>query len=309
MDKSTRIRLIREVRACLLDLDWDEQQLVLSEFQFPLPEGNRTLLWALAQGEDDALLAIASHFTVEASATSDMRSAPRPSPGKLIVFASHLSSQGRLVGAVEASLALLGVQLFVAHISIEPDKEWRDEILKTLDTCHAAIMFVHRGFKDSQWCPQEAGWLLGRRIPVFSLKFDETPTGPLGERQAIDASKMSPEAMASSIMDLMIGRSELHNHLATSFSVAMDQALHFSTTDLIWDRLRSLRNLDEDQCRTLMKALQSNSQVYRARSPYDDGRPYKQVISDFLQLQPGVDAVRATLDSYIANLSLDEQRS
>jgi hypothetical protein len=48
------------------------------------------------------------------------------------VFGSHLSEHTVLVGAVRDQLLRYGIELFVAHDTIEHDKLWQDEIERLL---------------------------------------------------------------------------------------------------------------------------------------------------------------------------------
>jgi len=209
------------------------------------------------------------------------------SPEPLLIFASHQSHHRALVGQVADELKWFGVTLFVAHVSIEPDRLWREEILRTLDRADAGVSFLHKEFKASDWCDQETGWLLGRRVPVISLKFDLTPYGPLGERQAINAVGLPPKAIATSVLDVLEARTELHPTLASSLVEAMNASRSFNTTDHVWERLRKLRNLDTAQCGHLLDAVENNSQVLWAGSPHDGGNPYTEVVHAFVAEQPG----------------------
>jgi hypothetical protein len=142
--------------------------------------------------------------------------------------------------------------------------------------------------------------LLGRGVPVMSLKFDLAPYGPLGERQAIAAAGKDAPALAELLLDVLEARAELHGGLASSLVKAVRESRSFKKTDQVWERLRKLRNLDGDQCRVLLDAVENNTQVYWASSPHDGGRAYEQVVREFLRSQPGVAAVEADLEAYDA---------
>ncbi len=64
------------------------------------------------------------------------------------------------MGSVAAALDRYGIELFVAHEDIEPDREWKDEILNALGTTDGSVAFLHQEFKTSDWCGQEVGWHL-----------------------------------------------------------------------------------------------------------------------------------------------------
>lgn len=312
MDRSERIRLIAELRDELGELSYDDAELVMEEFGFGFMPTNdweferaRELGRLLRAATDDDLVSLGSHLsseTVEDAAHGVTRAASG-SRRPLALFASHQSSHKALVGSVAAALDRYGVELFVAHEDIEPDREWKDEILKALGTTDGGVAFLHQEFKGSDWCGQEVGWLLGRGVPVVSLKFDLAPYGPLGERQAIPAAGKDAPALAEALLDVLEARPELHGGLASSLVKAMRESRSFKNTDEVWERLRKLRNLDEEQCRVLLGAVEDNTQVYWASSPHDSGRAYADVVRKFLRQQPGSPAGEAELDGYDAEQS------
>lgn len=310
MDKGERVRLIREIRRSLeADYDWQDRELTLTEFGFDSMQGDNfgngpSLTEILQNGANEDLIALASHLSLDLNESGQRVAQATTSPVRpLLLFASHASAHRRLVGGVARQLLAYGVTLFVAHVSIQPDKEWRDEIAKTLDEADAGVAFLHREFSSSEWCDQETGWLLGRRVPVVSLKFDIPPYGPLGERQALDASTLTAREIADALLDILETRPELHRGLAASWVKGMRQSASFQMTDRIWKRLRNLRNLAPEQCEVLIDALDRNNQVYWADSPLDGGRPYAKVIPAFIRLQPGAAAVDVRLREVEAELS------
>jgi TIR domain len=308
MDKSERIRLIQQVRDELDAQPWEDMHLILGEFGFErLGDGLEVepLTNTLSRGSDDDLISIASHFTAQSLPTEITPAADPSEPIQpLLVFASHLADHRALAGQVADELQRWGIELFVAHTSIEPDQEWFDEIIKKLDEANAGVAFLHQGFKESAWCDQEIGWLLGRRVPTFSLMFDQAPYGPLGQRQAIRVrDDMDSEAIAAALIESMMGRTELHASLASSFVDAMRHSRAFNRTDRIWRHLRDLRNLNAEQCATLFRALEQNTQVYWAASPWDNGSSYQYVVPAFLAKQPGYQAVQTDVEAYIARLA------
>lgn len=309
MDRSERVRLIGELRDQLADLPIQDAELLMEEFGFGFmgPDDwnhDRHLVLGrmLRAGVDDDLISLASHLSadsMEAAAHSESR-AGTGSRGPLRLFASHQSAHKALVGKVAAALERFGVELFVAHQDIEPDRQWREEILKALGTTDGGVAFLHSEFKTSDWCGQEVGWLLGRGVPVVSLRFDIDPYGPLGERQAIIAAQVDAPTLATKLLQALESRPELQGALASSLVQAMRDSWSFANTDEAWAFLRKLRNLDGDQCTVLLEAVEKNNQVYWASSQLDDGRPYAEVVRRFLYLQPGAGSVQAELDRHFA---------
>ena len=120
-------------------------------------------------------------------------------PEHVRVFLSHISSEHRFVSEVNAELREIGIDGFVAHVSIEPDAEWQEEIERALLSCDALVGLLHPGFSASHWTQQEIGWALGRRVPVQMIRLGEDPVGFRAKRQARSPSSPTPWGVASSI--------------------------------------------------------------------------------------------------------------
>lgn len=218
---------------------------------------------------------------------------PPEASGPLVIFASHLSEQRALVGQVGGELRNWGVQLFVAHDSIEPDQEWQVEIEQTLSRCHAGVAFLFPNFVCSQWCDQEVGWLLGRGVPCLALKFQgQDPYGPLGRKQALPvADSLTATQIAESILDWLSTKPELKCHLNSSLVQALKSSWNFRRTDQVWARLCSAEGLPAAEVAGLLAAARDNDQVYKASGGFgSDAGPYKELVLRLALRQPGFEA-------------------
>lgn len=106
-------------------------------------------------------------------------------PNTVRLFISHSAAEREAAGDLKRILAPLRVDGFVAHDSIEFDREWRDVIVGHLGSCHALLALVSDHFSSSEWCDQEVGWALGRGVPVMSINAGSPPYGFIGPRQAL----------------------------------------------------------------------------------------------------------------------------
>lgn len=209
----------------------------------------------------------------------------------LTVFASHLASQRALVGEVGDQLARWGVNLFVAHDSIEPDQEWQAEIERSLRTCDAGVVFLFPGFIESRWCDQEVGWLLGREVPCYPLKFQgEDPYGPLGKKQAFTVREgMTASQIADAILAWLAKKPVLASSLYASLVDALQSSRSFRRTDDVWARLHGATDLGSREVAGLLTAVRDNPQVYNAHGgvPEGDSGPYAELVFKLAQRQPG----------------------
>lgn len=89
-------------------------------------------------------------------------------PNYFRLFLSHLSSFKRTAGGLQRSLRRFGISAFVAHVDIEPTREWQDEIEAALYSMDALAAILMPGFKDSDWTDQELGVAIGRGVFAYS---------------------------------------------------------------------------------------------------------------------------------------------
>jgi hypothetical protein len=107
------------------------QQRVITLTNFGFDVGHGSIEQDLDTGTDEDLRDLAEHLgirvpdsvTPPAAVSTTVRTAQ-----PLFIFASHLSSEKRLVGHIRRELAIFGIELFVAHDSIADDAAWQAEI-------------------------------------------------------------------------------------------------------------------------------------------------------------------------------------
>lgn len=235
---------------------------------------------------DEIAIAVRQLFQVSIEVKAHEEAKP------LFLFASHLASQKALVGEVANHLGEWGITLFVAHDSIEPDQEWQAAIEGALRTCDAGVVFLFPKFKDSNWCDQEVGWLLGREVPCFALKFQgEDPYGPFGKKQAFTVRDgMTAVRIADAIVDWVGTKPALSSRLNASLVEAFKSSWSFNRTDRVWERLRLATSLGTNEVAGLLTAIRDNDQVYNAARGNvhgDETGPYAELAFKLAKDQPG----------------------
>lgn len=141
--------------------------------------------------------------------------------GYLRLFVSHLSSNKSRMSAMKARLAQWGVCAFIAHEDIEPSREWMHEVEAGLATMDILAALVEPGFRESEWCPQEVGYALGRKIDVIPLRGGLDPFGFFGKYQGIQVKGKYPEQVADEIVQLLLRKPKFRRQLLLGMSKAM----------------------------------------------------------------------------------------
>jgi hypothetical protein len=123
---------------------------------------------------------------------------------------------------LKSALDQWGVSAFVAHVDIEPSREWRNEVEAGLETMDAMLAVVEPGFKDSDWCCQEVGYALGRKVEVLPICAGLDPFGFFGKYQGIQVKGKTPSQAAERVIGTLIKkpkhRSQLLQSIGKSFA-------------------------------------------------------------------------------------------
>lgn len=282
MKPGERIRLIKGAAESLAERPLAEINLTLGEFGLttmydPEYHDEPTLAYCMKQlsGAADGTLADISEY-VRGDAAAPPTS--RPTVGvwgelPLRVFLSHIHAHRHFVGQVRERLRDgFGVDAFVAHDDIDPSKPWREAIKEGLGTCHAFVAFMHDGFHTSAWCDQEAGWALGRSVPIIPVRpagFNRGATmdGFLEENQDVLLDKAVedvPRWTASQIVATLLRRTETHQLTVRSLGEAFVSSRSYGQTRTLWGIIAAQPVIEPDTLRRLEYGVQTNSQVYDA---------------------------------------------
>jgi hypothetical protein len=120
------------------------------------------------------------------------------------LFVSHLSTFKRQTAFLQASLQRYGISAFVAHVDIEPTKEWQDEIEAALYSMDAVAAILMPGFHESKWTDQEVGVAIGRGVLVIPVMRDLAPYGLMGKFQGLNALGKNVGQIAREIFDIVV---------------------------------------------------------------------------------------------------------
>jgi hypothetical protein len=268
MERGVHVELIKESATLLARLEWAELDLVLREYGLPTSEQAHAHVGKLEYSiamlgsvEDETLRALHQYLT----GTGEGATGTGPwQPGHLKLFMSHLAAYQDLVGEISGHLAPLGIDAFVAHDSIEPSQEWQTMIEAALWSCDAMVVFLHDRFRESDWCDQEVGFALGRRVPVLPLNYGTVPYGFIGKFQATRCATRSPRDVADLIVEWLARVPTARSALTDAAVWAFENSGSYDSTRRIFTFLKRFENYTPDQLDRLARAAERNSQVRNA---------------------------------------------
>ena len=152
---------------------------------------------------------------------SKITSADFWSDGYIKLFVSHLSSNRSRMSALKASLSHWGICAFIAHEDIEASREWRDEVEAGLESMEILAAVVEPGFRESDWCAQEVGYALGRKVDIIPLRAGLDPFGFFGKYQGIPIKGKTPDVVANEIAKLLLKKPKHRDKCVQSLGKAL----------------------------------------------------------------------------------------
>lgn len=275
MKPGERVRVIQEIAESLLAREWALAQLTLDQFGFETydPDGSYDFephsyfISQVKQSSDSNLLALHDYLTGDDAAPGGS-AGPWGGVLPVTVFLSHIHEHRHFAGEVKSGLARRGIDAFVAHDDIQPSQQWREVIKAALSTCHAFVAFLDVGFHESQWCDQEAGWALGRGIPIITVRHRdvERRDGFLEEHQdlVLVGPKENEWWVAEQILEVVVRDPRTKAVGVRALAEAFVNSGSYETTRRLYSMLSSEESIEGDQLRRLQYAVQTNRQVYEA---------------------------------------------
>lgn len=271
-----RINAKREIAALLAAQEWGDIDLTLSEHGLQTTDrwsGEKyDYVIEMLKGESDESIAALHAYVTGAAVAVQPGTAPWR-PGELRLFMSHLATNEKFVGDVATWLDRWGISAFAAHISIEASEEWQAVIETGLLTCDAMAVFLHAGFKESNWCDQEVGFALARRVPVLPLKFDLNPYGFMGKLQAARCVGLTAAEVGEKITQWLLNTPSAQTAMTEGLVTAFERVDSFAHACEVFGRLQKLPVFSPDQLQRLDAATRTNMQIKNANWPNWSGTP------------------------------------
>jgi TIR domain-containing protein len=158
------------------------------------------------------------------------------------LFLSHLSGSKVTAARLQDCLAQLGISAFVAHVDIEPTREWQDEIELGLCSMDALAAILVPGFRESQWTDQEVGFAMGRGVQVIPIIHGLLPYGFISKYQGIKVSGRTVSAVANAVVQALLVSPKTKNKYLTCL---VDTSIQATNPAEVVDRLSVLEEVEE----------------------------------------------------------------
>lgn len=216
-------------------------------------------VWGLNGASDETLAELDDylHSSTQASAMHQPWSA-----SGFHIFITHVAGRREEAVTLKSELSHLGAEGFVAHQDIEPAKEWQRVIEAALLSCHALVALLHKGFRESSWCDQEVGYVLGRGVPVIPVAIDMQPYGFFGALQSLDGRAGIDRELMSKVGRLLLHDPRTGQSLTEAIVATLAHSRHWWQSNMLAVLLADdAPKVTEEQMGRLRDAQRSNVEV------------------------------------------------
>lgn len=184
--------------------------------------------------------------------------------GSIRVFISHVAKYKTLATEIKEGLADFEIASFVAHEDIEPTAEWQTEIERALFSMGMLVALLTDGFNESKWTDQEVGVALGRRVPIVSVALGVDPYGFIGKHQAIPGISKNRDQILNGLLGVLFKMDGIREEAVDALIKKVAGAYNYDHANSLARYLPMIDHLSLDQEQELVKAFDTNSQVYDA---------------------------------------------
>jgi hypothetical protein len=280
--------LIKRTAQALANDGWSDVDVTLRTFGIPdveHPGGDQYdyVLRRLAEGSDTAVVSLHAHLYPDASTTPATEGLGPWQADHFRLFLSHAHAHKGTAGEIRTRFLPWAIDTFVAHDTIEPSKEWQDEIESALGTADAIAALLTPEFVQSSWCDQEIGYCLARGIPVVPLLHGVMPHGFIGKFQGLHTEGQNAWSIAPNLFKILATHEALREKMIWPIVQRYVNSPNFDGTREAFELLKTIpaEHWTKDMISAVEDEALQNKQVAEA-FPWHDSRPMPQAVSGYL---------------------------
>ncbi|WP_434509813.1 toll/interleukin-1 receptor domain-containing protein [Desulfitobacterium sp. AusDCA] len=270
MQPTDRINIIIQISRQLELEEWDIVDLTLNQFNLPTEnlwgrDKNTYIVDMIKDADDTVLKMLATHFgiPVRHEPAREIESA-HWKPDTFRVFLSHTSADKEQTSQIQAALEHFNISAFVAHVDIEPTKEWQTEIEIALFSCDALVALITPNFHQSNWTDQEIGIAIGRGLLIVPIRFGLDPYGFIGKFQGLQGTGKGPYQLALDIVKILMKSELTEQKMVSALVSAFEMSSSFQEAKDLISILEEVNSLNQALVERLKAAPSNNRQISHA---------------------------------------------
>lgn len=215
----------------------------------------------LSNQKEEIILQIADELEIEyiTNKNKNLELATFWEQGHFKLFISHLAKYKIQATNLKDGLKLYGISGFVAHVDIEPSKQWQDEIEKALHTMDALTAILREGFKQSNWCDQEIGFAVGKDTLIIPIRQELDPYSFIGKYQAIQGNNTTVQEVAKKVFNTIVKNPKTRNKMITCLTNLISNSTHIETALKQLEILSEISDLPQELLEQMAKQIENNN--------------------------------------------------
>jgi len=195
-------------------------------------------------------------------------------PDRFRMFISHNSTHTQSVERLKEEIERYGITVFVAKPSLSERKPWEDQLRLHLNSMNLLVAYLTEDFRTNSYTDHEAGWALGRQIPVLPLMLAgcKPPHGFLTSIQAItNCFEDRPQETAREISRVLIKDDRTQIEVRRTLMLGLQDCRDREHVDLILAAFGKDPELSEEEKQLLQKAADHGAESAKAIRTSDIG--------------------------------------
>lgn len=198
-------------------------------------------------------------------------------------FLSYSSKNKKLAGKIQKEFKKIGINVFVAHQSIRPSKEWKAEIKKEINEATWCLPLITGAFRKSHWTDQEVGMCIALSKEIFPLCLCNAKIhGFISDYQAIRFKSNDIEGLCKSFIAAM-SENDSGIRYKSLLIDSLKQSPDFTESNKIVEKLQGL-SLTTNEKKRILEAAKKNNQIGGGRRGIN-GWGYNNVRSFLINLE------------------------
>jgi hypothetical protein len=189
-----------------------------------------------------------------------------------------------------------GISSFVAHVDIEPTREWQSEIEAGLQSMDALVAILMPGFNESNWCDQEVGMAVGRGVLVIPIIRGLNPYGFIPKYQGLQAAGKTIAEVAREVFHILATSPRTRSRM---LSCLVETTLQAASPEVAHAKLEHLSSIDQLPSALLERLREGAASSRSVSAAVPLGTLNKLLLRNGLKPAPAAEATVAAEDDDI----------
>ncbi|MEQ1714816.1 MAG: toll/interleukin-1 receptor domain-containing protein [Hyphomicrobium sp.] len=272
-----RVNAVREItNAVISEFDFDDIEIFFSRIGLRRPSGSYSradLVRAyLTKCADSTLLEIGDQLGLSKSyahGNGHLGDSKYWLVDHFRIFISHVHTTKQSAANLKSTLQNYGISSFVAHEDISVSDEWREEIIKSLQTMDGLVAILTKDFVESKWTDQEVGFAVCRDVLVIPLSKSTNPYGFIEKFQALNTNGKSVGDVAEQVFRTICANERTKGRMVQSLAKTISTAPNIEIAIFRLDKLANIPNVDLADWESIRENIRANETLSASESLID----------------------------------------